>query len=304
MKKKSIYKIGVIAVLAFTSCQGVTDEKEQLSEKNVFLRSGLASVISTRTPILSFNNTEVQILRGSDNGTLSFSESWPAKISNTNAVIFNSARIYPLTREQIVLRGFHPAPQEEVTGDRSTYTYSLLDGEADILCSNPVSGSYDIPIVETMKFEHLASQIQIYITNDESFPIYRKIKKIELEGLQVDASLNLLTGILSFTGDTKPVVIYENDEGIAPPVHSYLQIGKSAIVQPGATDVKAKLTFDRGETSTQPLHFDRVAENGPTPLKGVSYRVNFILTSFRIIPQITIQEWKKGDQEINMPTIW
>lgn len=304
MRKIAIYKIGVIVLLAFTSCQSATDEKEQSSEKPISIRSGLTSVINTRTPITAFDNTKIHVLRGSDNGTLSFSESWPATVANTNTVTFNPVRIYPLTREEIVLRGFCPAPLEKVTGDQSTYTYSLADGEADILCSNLVRGSYDSPITEAMKFDHLTSQIRIFINNDESFPIYRKITKIQLEGLQVNAALDLVSGTLTFTGDMQPVVIYEDSKGFAPPIHTNTQVGKTAMIQPGATDIKVKLTFDDGGETTQPLHFERVDGNGPTPLKGVSYRVYFILTSFRIVPKITIQEWKMGDKEMNMPNIW
>lgn len=304
MRKICIYNVGVIALLAFTSCQGTMDEKEQSSEKLISIRSGLTSVISARAPIASFENTPIQVLRGSDNGTLSFSESWPATVANTGLVTFKPVRIYPLTREEIVLRGFCPTPLEEVTGNRSRYTYSLANGETDILCSNLIRGSYETPITETLKFDHLTSQIRILMNNDESFPVYRKITKIELEGLQVDAALDLVSGTLTFTGDTKPVVIYEDSKGVAPPIHTYIQVGKTIMIQPGATNVKVKLKFDDGAETTQPLYFDRVADNGPTPLIGVSYSVYFILTSFRIIPKITIQEWKTGDQEMDMPNIW
>lgn len=306
MKKGSIYICLCFVLTSVLSCQRQTEEA--VTERQVTVHTGLKA---TRAAIDNFDNTEVQILRG--NAPDNFSESWPAIINNTNSLTFNPVRIYPLTDESVVLRGFYPKPAETVTGNRTNYSYSLADGESDILCSNIVTGSYLSPISEIMKFEHLTAQIQITANNDETFPIFRKITKVVLYGLQVAASLNVVTGELTFSGDEKPITIYEDAKGLTPGIHVNTPIGSPKMIQPGATNIEVEFTFDKGEDAPQrlPLHFDRATDfdgsqtdNGDTPLKGVSYEIRFVLTSFTIKPQITVQEWKMSDKTINMPTIW
>lgn len=306
MKRISIYTIGLITFLGVASCQNAPDEQENLQEKPIILRTGLkeTTTVGTRAPINNFDNTKVHILRGNSSNPLSFIESWPAKISILKNVTFNPGHIYPLTNETVVLRGFYPDPKETVEGSRSVYTYSLADGETDILCSDVVSGAYISPITAEMKFNHLTSQLQVWITNDGSFPEFRKITKLELLGLKVTAQLDVATGELTFIGEETPVVLYDNGEGFTYPINTFSQIGKAVMIQPEATDVKVKMSFNDNTVSTYPIHFNRVTGNGEVPLAGVAYQVDFIMTSFRVVPTITIQAWKSVGKEIDAPTIW
>lgn len=306
MKKVSRYICLCFALSGILSCQQQSEEER--GDHPVIVHTGLKT---TRAAIDNFDNTEVQILRG--NAPDKFSESWPAVIANTNAMTFNPVRIYPLTNESVVLRGFYPKPIETVAGNRSVYSYSLADGESDILCSNIVTGSYLSPISDAMKFEHLTAQIQITANNDETFPVFRKITKVVLYGLQVAASLNVVTGELTFSGEQQPVTVYEDSKGLAPGIHVNTAVGTPKMIQPGATNVEVEFAFDKGEvTKRLPLHFDRAensdgsgsgADKSTTPEKGVSYEIRFVLTSFTIKPEITVQAWKESNQ-IDMPTMW
>lgn len=308
---KSVFMNLCLSVMPYvlSSCGNDSRMTEWGEAKQVEVHTALAV---TRASVDVFDNTPVWVFKTNDSETAT--EFWPAVISKSNILTFNPLHFYPLDNSMITLRGFYPKPEQEPTDGQTVLNYSLADGEADILCSQPVSGAYADPVSASMRFEHLTSQVSFYLTNDETFPIYRKITKIILTGLQTDAALDIEEGKLSFSGDKKEVVVFQapvkdgKPDGVAPPLHSLAQVGTAKMIQPGATDIKVTFEFDSGDPiKDQPLYFQRAntAGNEAYPLQGVSYKINFILTSFVIKPDITVSEWITGEgHNMDMPAIW
>lgn len=257
----------------------------------------------------------IKVLKGEQSGE--YTDIWEA-IAENNSLLFTPQRFYPLYNEPIYLCGLSPAPTTVIDAGKK-YQFDLSKGNADIILSNEVTGSYNKPFSNAdpstyMKFEHLLAQIQFQLFNNGAFPLFRKITKITLKGAHDTVNLNVITGALEYSGGTNITVFdYEDfpalkeQGGYIAPLTEYGTVGTPKTFQPGVAPTVI-FTYDSGESSKEfAIDFSKLDAANPghgnLPKAGYSYKVRFLLTGTIIEPQLTIVAWQKVTHEsLDTPT--
>lgn len=246
----------------------------------------------------------IEVLKGER--TNEYSDTWKAT-AESNSLIFNPQRYYPLSNQAIFLRGLSPAPTTVVAAGKK-YQFDLSKGDADIILSNEVSGSYYAPFSDSdastyMKFEHLLAQMQFQLFNNGAFPLFRKIAKITLKGASDTAELDVTTGALQYSGGTD-IVMFDYEDfpklkeqgGYIAPLTEYGTVGNPKTFQPGV-ELKVVFTYDNGESSQEfAIDFSKLETGNPGHGKlskaGYSYTVRFLLTGIITEPTLTMEPWQ------------
>ena len=257
----------------------------------------------------------IQVLKGERSNE--YTDTWKAT-AESNSLTFKPQRFYPLYNEPIYLRGLSPAPTAVIDAGKK-YMFDLAKGNADIILSNEVTGSYRSPFSDAdlntyMKFEHLLAQIQFQLFNNGAFPLFRKITKITLKGAYDRVNLDVTTGALEYSGGTDITVFdYEDfpalkeQGGYIAPLTEYGTVGIPKTFQPGV-ELTVVFTYDNGDTSQEfAIDFSKLNTENPGHGKlakaGYSYKVRFLLTGTITEPTLTMESWQGVTHgSLNTPT--
>ena len=152
-------------------------------------------------PLNSWYNTPVHIAYGESAGAFSgYGLALNGNVHN-NLTTFSPQLFYP-SSNAIFMKGFYPRSEgllpvypdyQGKQGDAivsNTITYTI-DGSYDIMVSNQVSGSGVSTISAGMFYNHLLTRISFLMYSDGTFPSSAKIKKIVLNDVKTEVSLNL-----------------------------------------------------------------------------------------------------------------
>lgn len=207
---------------------------------------------------------------------------------------FTNTQYYPANAEKLYFYAYSPVSTSGFTAGTASAVPTVawtIDGTQDIMYANVVSGIGKVSAGTTQlqpefSFNHLLKQVRFKLVKGEGFGDGIYASSVKITNCRTQASLNLITGALTFTGNADQSIGFSGNYAIQK---SGVEIG-SLLCQAGETDldieiVAAGVTYKTSVTLTS-LNTDITAGGA-----GVSHLVTLTFIGTQIVPSATITDW-------------
>lgn len=206
---------------------------------------------------------------------------------------FTNTQYYPADAEKLYFYAYSPVSTGYTAGTASgapTVTWTI-DGQQDILWAKADGGIGKVSAGTTQPqpeftFRHLLKQVRFKLVKGEGFGDGIYASSVKITNCRTQASLNLITGALTFTGNADQSIGFSGNYAIQK---SGVEIG-SLLCQAGETGldieiVAAGVTYKTSVTLTS-SSTDITAGDA-----GVSHLVTLTFIGTQIVPSATITDW-------------
>lgn len=204
---------------------------------------------------------------------------------------FSDAQYYPADAQPLYFYAYSPVTAAYASGsgtDSPTATWENLTGQEDIMYASVTTGigkadaGVDQP-QPAFEFRHKLKQIRFKLVQGVGFGDYIPARRISIMNCKTKASLDLITGELTFSGAAAPInlegefYIYEEDEAeeIAPVL--LCEPGEDLVIEVLAEGLIYKTSF-------------KLTGNNAGGA-GVSHLVTLTFVGTTIEPEVTIVDW-------------
>lgn len=208
---------------------------------------------------------------------------------------FQNVQYYPADAEKLYFYAYSPiVGADNYTAGTASAAPTVawtIDGQQDIMYANVVSGIGKVSAGTTQPqpeftFNHLLKQVRFKLVRGEGFGDGIYASSVKITNCRTQASLDLITGALTFTGDADQSIGFSGNYAIQK---SGVEIG-SLLCQAGETGldieiVAAGVTYKTSVTLTS-------SNTGVTAgAAGVSHLVTLTFIGTQIVPSASITEW-------------
>ena len=207
---------------------------------------------------------------------------------------FQNVQYYPADAEKLYFYAYSPVSTSGFSAGTASATPTVawtIDGQQDIMYASVVSGIGKVSAGTTQpqpefSFNHLLKQVRFKLVKGEGFGDGIYASSVKITNCRTQASLNLITGALTFTGDANQPIGFSGNYAIQK---SGVEIG-SLLCQAGETGldieiVAAGVTYKTSVTLTS-SNTDITAGGA-----GVSHLVTLTFIGTQIVPSATITDW-------------
>ena len=207
---------------------------------------------------------------------------------------FQNVQYYPTDAEKLYFYAYSPVSTSGFSAGTASATPTVawtINGQQDIMYASVVSGIGKVSAGTTQPqpeftFNHLLKQVRFKLVKGEGFGDGIYASSVKITNCRTQASLNLITGALTFTGNADQSIGFSGNYAIQK---SGVEIG-SLLCQAGETDldieiVAAGVTYKTSVTLTS-LNTDITAGRA-----GVSHLVTLTFIGTQIVPSATITDW-------------
>lgn len=207
---------------------------------------------------------------------------------------FTNTQYYPADAEKLFFYAYSPVITDGYTAGTAsgapTVTWTI-NGTQDIMYAKAAEGIGKVSAGETQPqpeftFGHLLKQVRFKLVKGEGFGDGIYASSVKITNCRTQASLNLMTGDLTFEGDANQSIGFSGNYAIQK---SGVEIG-SLLCQAGETGldieiVAAGVTYKTSVTLTS-SNTDITAGGA-----GVSHLVTLTFIGTQIVPSATITDW-------------
>ena len=207
---------------------------------------------------------------------------------------FQNVQYYPADAEKLYFYAYSPVSTSGFSAGTASATPTVawtINGQQDIMYASVVSGIGKVSAGTTQPqpeftFNHLLKQVRFKLVKGEGFGDGIYASSVKITNCRTQASLNLITGALTFTGNADQSIGFSGNYAIQK---SGVEIG-SLLCQAGETDldieiVAAGVTYKTSVTLTS-LNTDITAGRA-----CVSHLVTLTFIGTQIVPSATITDW-------------
>lgn len=196
--------------------------------------------------------------------------------------VFNPMKYYPVDASTR-LYFYAYSPQENVSGATSSTAKWTIDGQQDIMYANVTSGySKETPGNPGFAFEHKLMQVGFTLKAGTGMDPGVKVTSLKVPGQNVDVTLDVISGTVSFTG---------NGTLTLPPS------GKTDITA-GGTQLEKRLMFRPGDFSLEVETSDGVTYTKQVKItnarEGDAYNIILTFNRTEMSATASIAEWTDG----------
>lgn len=205
-----------------------------------------------------------------------------ADIAVSGAVTLTVPQYYPIDGSSIYMKGF--APAATVTNGNVEYT---ITGNEDVMVTGEVSGDKRSSALN-FTFDHLLTQLKFkVIAADANFPSGVTVKDVRVTNTQTAVSLNLNSGVLTFSGGVKSLDVFTggnyaiNATGVL--------INELLLVEPGKTQILLDVVINNGADITHsaiPVALTTVA--------GSSHLITLTFKNTAVTANAVVAPWTTG----------
>lgn len=209
---------------------------------------------------------------------------------------FRNARYYPADAEKLYFYAYSPvsAAGGYTAGSSTEPTVAwTIDGQQDIMWAKEESGIGKVGAGETQRqpkftFNHLLKQVRFKLIRGAGFGDNVNATSVKITNCRTAASLNLKTGVLTFSGDSDQAIGFSGSYAIHT-AQSASEIG-SLLCQAGETalDIEIVAGGITYRTSVDLTSSDPHVTAGGA---GVSHLVTLTFIGTQIVPSATITDW-------------
>ena len=211
---------------------------------------------------------------------------------------FTNTQYYPADAEKLYFYAYSPiVGADNYTAGTASAAPTVawtIDGQQDIMYANVVSGIGKVSAGTTQPqpeftFNHLLKQVRFKLVRGEGFGDNINATSIKITNCRTQASLDLITGALTFTGDADQPIGLSGNYAIHT-ANNASEIDCGLLCQAGETGlnieiVAAGVTYKTSVTLTS-SNPDITAGGA-----GVSHLVTLTFIGTQIIPTATITDW-------------
>lgn len=208
---------------------------------------------------------------------------------------FTNTQYYPADAEKLYFYAYSPivgaSNYTAGTASAAPAVAWTIDGQQDIMYANVVSGIGKVSAGTTQPqpeftFNHLLKQVRFKLVKGEGFGDGIYASSVKITNCRTQASLDLITGALTFTGNADQPIGFSGNYAIQK---SGVEIG-SLLCQAGEIGldieiVAAGVTYKTSVTLTS-SSADITAGGA-----GVSHLVTLTFIGTQIVPSATITDW-------------
>lgn len=210
---------------------------------------------------------------------------------------FTNTQYYPADAEKLYFYAYSPIVG---AGDYTAGTASAaptvawtIDGTQDIMYANVVSGIGKVSAGTTQPqpeftFGHLLKQVRFKLVRGEGFGDGINATSVKITNCRTQASLNLATGALSFTGNADQSIGFSGNYAIHT-AENASEIG-SLLCQAGETDLDIEIVA-AGVTYKTSVTLKSSNTGVTAGAAGVSHLVTLTFIGTQIVPSASITEW-------------
>ena len=208
---------------------------------------------------------------------------------------FTNTQYYPADAEKLYFYAYSPIVG---AGDYTAGTASAapavawtIDGTQDIMYANVVSGIGKVSAGTTQpqpefSFNHLLKQVRFKLVKGEGFGDGIYASSVKITNCRTQASLNLATGALTFTGNADQSIGFSGNYAIQK---SGVEIG-SLLCQAGETGLDIEIVA-AGVTYKTSVTLKSTSTDITAGGAGVSHLVTLTFIGTQIVPSATITDW-------------
>lgn len=210
---------------------------------------------------------------------------------------FQNVQYYPADAEKLYFYAYSPVSTSGFTAGTASAVPTVawtIDGQQDIMYANVVSGIGKVSAGTTQPqpeftFNHLLKQVRFKLVRGEGFGDGINATSVKITNCRTQASLDLITGALTFTGDADQPIGLSGNYAIHT-ANNASEIDRGLLCQAGETGlnieiVAAGVTYKTSVTLTS-SNPDITAGGA-----GVSHLVTLTFIGTQIIPTATITDW-------------
>lgn len=208
---------------------------------------------------------------------------------------FTNTQYYPADAEKLYFYAYSPIVG---AGDYTAGTASAapavawtIDGTQDIMYANVVSGIGKVSAGTTQpqpefSFNHLLKQVRFKLVKGEGFGDGIYASSVKITNCRTQASLNLITGALTFTGNADQSIGFSGNYAIQK---SGVEIG-SLLCQAGETGLDIEIVA-AGVTYKTSVTLKSTSTDITAGGAGVSHLVTLTFIGTQIVLSATITDW-------------
>lgn len=280
--------LSLLAIAAMTSCTTTSeDEIDPNAPVEIQLNAGVTAL--SRTIIKEGTAFDAQVVATETTatyGTLVWTTENAGNITvgSDKTVTFNPIQYYPANGSSIYMKGF--APRGTVNEGKVDYT---ITGDEDIIITEEISGSKTDNTNKVLAFQHLLTQLQIFVkaSDDASIDAWGDIISIEVKEATKKLTLDINSGTIA--ANTTPEVGKLQIKGFTAPqtiTTSAVKVGYIMLL-PSTTAytliIKTAQNTDGVETTITPA----------TTIASKAHQITLTFQGSTITPTATVGEWEE-----------
>ncbi len=210
---------------------------------------------------------------------------------------FTTAQYYPADAEKLYFYAYSPVSTSDYTAGTASAAPTVawtIDGQQDIMWAKADGGIGKVSAGTTQAqpnftFGHLLKQVRFKLVRGESFGDGLSATSVKITNCRTQASLNPITGDLTFSGDADQSLELSGSFPIRTADQADQQIG-SLLCQAGETalDIEVVAAGITYRTDVTLKSNDSAVTAGGA---GVSHLVTLTFIGTQIIPSATITDW-------------
>lgn len=207
---------------------------------------------------------------------------------------FTTAQYYPADAEKLYFYACSPVSTSGFTAGTASAVPTVawtIDGTQDIMYANVVSGIGKVSAGTTQpqpefSFNHLLKQVRFKLVKGEGFGDGIYASSVKITNCRTQASLNLITGALTFTGNADQSIGFSGNYAIQK---SGVEIG-SLLCQAGETGLDIEIVA-AGITYKTSVTLKSTSTDITAGGAGVSHLVTLTFIGTQIVPSAAITDW-------------
>ena len=207
---------------------------------------------------------------------------------------FTNTQYYPADAEKLYFYAYSPVSTSGIIAGTASAVPTVawtIDGTQDIMYANVVSGIGKVSAGTTQpqpefSFNHLLKQVRFKLVKGEGFGDGIYASSVKITNCRTRASLNLITGALTFTGSADQSIGFSGNYAIQK---SGVEIG-SLLCQAGENDLDIEIVA-AGVTYKTSVTLTSSNTDIPAGGAGVSHLVTLTFIGTQIVPSATITDW-------------
>ena len=207
---------------------------------------------------------------------------------------FQNVQYYPADAEKLYFYAYSPVSTSGFSAGTASATPTVawtINGQQDIMYASVVSGIGKVSAGTTQPqpeftFNHLLKQVRFKLVKGEGFGDGIYASSVKITNCRTQASLNLITGALTFTGNADQSIGFSGNYAIQK---SGVEIG-SLLCQAGETDLDIEIVA-AGVTYKTSVTLKSTSTDITAGGAGVSHLVTLTFIGTQIVPSATITDW-------------
>lgn len=211
---------------------------------------------------------------------------------------FATAQYYPADGGKLYFYAYSPVSTDNYTVGTTTDAPTVawtIDGQQDIMWAKVDEGIGKVSAGMTQPqpaftFNHLLKQVRFKLVRGEGFGDGISATSVKITNCHTEASLNPITGALTFSGDANNVLALPGSSFEIKPSDQAETIDGSILCEAGVTELQIEVKA-AGITYTTTVTLKSTQDGVAAGDAGVSHLVTLTFIGTQIVPSAEIVDW-------------